>query len=80
MLAQACHAKLDLSSRPLMLMVILMIIGRRQRMTKQLHGPILLCILAMFCAPDAARAELVRFEVLEIESPYFDGRSFGAVG
>jgi hypothetical protein len=34
----------------------------------------------MFCALGAARAELVRFEVEEIESPYFDGRPFGSVG
>jgi len=34
----------------------------------------------MFCAPGAAWAELVRFEVVEIESPTFDGRSFGSVG
>jgi hypothetical protein len=34
----------------------------------------------MFCVLDAALAELVRFEVEKIESPYFDGRSFGSVG
>ena len=28
----------------------------------------------------AAYAELLKFEVIDIESPYFDGRSFGAVG
>ena len=41
---------------------------------------ILLCSPVMFCAPDATQAELVRFEVLEIKSPYFDGRSFCPVG
>ncbi len=49
-------------------------------MTRHLHSPILLCILVMFCALGGSRAELVRFEVVEIESPYFDGRSFGSVG
>ena len=49
-------------------------------MTKPLRSLILLCIPVMFCAPDASRAELVRFEVVEVESPYFDGRSFGSVG
>ncbi len=49
-------------------------------MTRHLRSLILLCIPVMFCAPGATRAELVRFEVVEIESPAFDGRSFGSVG
>ena len=49
-------------------------------MSKQLRSLILLCIPVVFCVPDVSRAELVRFEVVEIESPYFDGRSFGSVG
>jgi hypothetical protein len=61
-------------------MVIQTIIVRRHRMTRQLRSLILLCIPVMFCATDASRAELVRFEVLQIESPYFNGRSFGSVG
>ena len=56
------------------------IIRRKQLMTRHLRSLILLSILVMFCAPDASRAELVRFEVVEVESPYFDGRSFGSVG
>lgn len=40
----------------------------------------LLCIPAIIFAPGTCRAELVNFEVLEVESPYFDGRSFGSVG
>ena len=59
---------------------IQMIVVRRHHMTRQLRSLIFLCIPAMFCAPDASRAELVRFEVVDIESPYFDGRSFGSVG
>jgi hypothetical protein len=34
----------------------------------------------MLFTPSASIAELVRFEVMEIESPTFDGRSFGSVG
>ena len=49
-------------------------------MTKHLRCLILLCIPVVFCAPDVSLAELVRFEVVEVESPYFDGRSFGSVG
>jgi len=61
-------------------MVNQMIIGRKQGMTKHLRSLILLCIPVMFCVPDVSRSELVRFEVVEVESPYFDGRSFGSVG
>ncbi|MEO1999919.1 MAG: hypothetical protein ABGZ17_32145, partial [Planctomycetaceae bacterium] len=49
-------------------------------MTRHLHRLILLCIPVMLCVPEACRAGLVRFEVVEIETPYFDGRSFGTVG
>lgn len=49
-------------------------------MTKQLRSLIFLCIPVMLCVPQTPRAELVRFEVVEVESPYFDGRSFGSVG
>jgi hypothetical protein len=61
-------------------MVIRMIVARRHRVSRYLPSIILLSITLIFCAPEASRAELVRFEVVEIESPYFDGRSFGAVG
>jgi len=49
-------------------------------MTMQLRTLILLCIPVMLCAPGPSLAELVRFEVVEVKSPYFDGRSFGSVG
>jgi len=45
-----------------------------------LRSLVLLCIPVMFCPADAVWAELVSFEVVEIESPAFDGRSFGSVG
>jgi hypothetical protein len=61
-------------------MVIHAIIVRRYRMTRQLRSLILLCIPVMFFTPSASIAELVRFEVMEIESPTFDGRLFGSVG
>ena len=34
----------------------------------------------MFCTLNVSQAELVHFEVVKIESPYFDGRVFGSVG
>jgi hypothetical protein len=49
-------------------------------MTRHLRSCILLCMSLMFCVPGASLAELVLFEIVEIESPTFDGRSFGSVG
>ena len=63
-----------------MLMVSTTIIGRKQRMTRQMRFLIPLCISVIVCAPTTSQGELVRFEVVEVESPYFDGRSFGSVG
>jgi hypothetical protein len=44
----------------------------------------ILCVIASICflllAPFGSHAELVSFEIVEIESPTFDGRSFGDVG
>ena len=57
----------------------LSLIGWRRTMTKRLCILILLCIPAIYFVPNACLAELVRLEVLEIESPTFDGRSFGSV-
>ena len=41
------------------------------------HTP-LICVLLLPAA--SAIAELVNFEIIKTESPYFDGRSFGDVG
>ena len=49
-------------------------------MTNPLRSHILLFIPILLCAASASRAELIRFEVVKVESPYFDGRSFGSVG
>ena len=49
-------------------------------MNRHVRILILLCCLVMSCAPGTSWAEVVRFEVLKVESPYFDGRSFGSVG
>lgn len=38
------------------------------------------CISFLLFGSLAANAELLQFDIVEIESPYFDGRSFGAVG
>jgi hypothetical protein len=43
-----------------------------------LHHASLACGLLLITA--TTNAELVNFEVVEVESPYFDGRSFGNVG
>ncbi len=48
-------------------------------MSKPYRSLILLSIAVMLC-PLTSRAELVRFEVVKVESPYFDGRTFGVVG
>ena len=41
---------------------------------------IILCIPFVFPTLNVSQAELVDFEVIKIESPYFEGRSFGSVG
>ena len=41
---------------------------------------IILCIPFLFPALNVSQAELVDFEVIKIESPYFEGQSFGSVG
>jgi len=47
-------------------------------MNIRLRRASLACGLLLFAA--TIHAELVDFEIIEIESPYFDGRSFGDVG
>ena len=49
-------------------------------MVKGFLSSLMLCISVILVAPKFALAELVGFEIVEIESPYFSGRSFGAVG
>ena len=49
-------------------------------MVKQFFSPIILYVCAIIMAPAPVLAELVRFEIVEVESPYFTGRSFGTVG
>ena len=43
-----------------------------------LRGVTSICVLLF--SSFASHAELLKFEVIDIESPYFDGRLFGAVG
>ena len=38
------------------------------------------CISLLLLAPLASNAELVKLDILNVESPYFDGRAFGDVG
>ncbi len=49
-------------------------------MVKESFRPIILYICAIIMAPAPVVAELVRFEIVEVESPYFTGRSFGTAG
>jgi len=49
-------------------------------MVKEFFRPIILHISVIIMTPTVAFAELVSFDIVEIESPYFTGRSFGTVG
>ena len=49
-------------------------------MWRTIIGVLLLTIVAGFAAPELAEARITRIQITRVESPTFEGTSFGAVG